>query len=306
MPYAYTEDDWTQTTGQDDGWEDERPGIHTFPPGEEAALQSHAGGEAIMHQIMEGIRPGTRSFRVQKQVDLWQAQLPLLVDTYLQFRDAETEVAVGEDVGHEAGVGEWPLTCLGFDEHGSRLFSHAPDAVRVNQTLLRHGYIGGAPQKPSIAFSLRMLEIYRQIHRVCPRFTLDTLAKTLNHLHKVPRKSYLAEQLSTAYDAYLAIQWEVDKRVQAALGRDETWEWKHVCPPCFYKVHDELPLKLSWLGSLDGNNSLKLVDSTFRAGHPRFDNRTSTSFRWLTPAEVNKYQDEVKLAPKVRENHHMN
>jgi hypothetical protein len=146
---------------------------------------------------------------------------------------------------------------------------------------------------------------------------IDSLGKSLSYLHKVrieaftyiseltlsmkvPRKSYLTEQLTTAYDAYLAIQRAVDLRVQRALGRDETWQWKNVCPPCFYKVKDELPLKLSWLGSLDSNNSLKLVDSTFRAGHPRFDNRTSTSFRWLTPTEVNKYQDEVKKSAKVR------
>lgn len=89
--------------------------------------------------------------------------------------------------------------------------------------------------------------------------------------------------------------------MQKALGRDSDWDWKNICPPCFYKVKDELPLKLSWLGSFDGNNSLKLVDSTFRAGHPRFDNRQSTSFRWLTPTEVDKYHDEVKNAPKVRE-----
>ncbi|KAJ7936673.1 hypothetical protein B0H13DRAFT_1589410 [Mycena leptocephala] len=159
-------------------------------------------------------------------------------------------------------------------ESGLRYFSHPPDVVRSNQTLMRQGYIGGSPQKPAIAFAIRTLEIYRQIHRVCPRYTIDSLAKTLSHLHKVPRKVYLAEQLTTAYDAYLAIQREVEVRVQRTLGRDEAWDWKHVCPPCFYKAKDEPRLKLSYLGSLDGNNSVKLVDSTFRAGHPRFDNRT--------------------------------
>jgi hypothetical protein len=60
MPYAYTEgDDSFQLGGpEDDDWEDETTGLRIFPPGEEAALQSHAGGEAIMHQIMEGMRPG--------------------------------------------------------------------------------------------------------------------------------------------------------------------------------------------------------------------------------------------------------
>ncbi|KAJ7889571.1 hypothetical protein B0H14DRAFT_2336709, partial [Mycena olivaceomarginata] len=166
-------------------------------------------------------------------------------------------------------------------------------------TLIRHGYLGSTPDKPAIAFSLRTLEIYRQIHRVCPRFTIDSLAKTLNHLHNVPRKAYLAEQLTSAYDAYLEIQRRVDQRVKVALGRDDTWDSKNVCPPCFYRVENEAPLKYSFLGALDGGNSLKLVDSTFRAGNPRFDNRKTSSFRWLTPAEVDRFKDEVRNSAKV-------
>ena len=40
----------------DDDWEDkERAGLLTFPPGEEGFLQSHAGGEAILHDILDGM-----------------------------------------------------------------------------------------------------------------------------------------------------------------------------------------------------------------------------------------------------------
>ncbi|KAJ7815528.1 hypothetical protein B0H14DRAFT_2603415 [Mycena olivaceomarginata] len=298
MPYAHNEDDWHVLGAEDDGWEDAPigTGIHTFPPGEEAILQSHAGGEAVIHQLMEGIKPGrgdsrTRAHRVQKQVDAWQSQLPLLTDAYLQYKDVgAVEVE---------GAGQWPLNILSFDESEIQYFSHPPDVVRANETLIRRGFIGGAPEKPAIAFSIRTFEVYRQIHRVCPRYTIDSLAKTLCHLHKVPRKASLAAQLTTAYDAYLAILHQVDLKVQQALGRDDTWDWKNVCPPCFYVLKNEMPLKPSWLGSIDGNNSLKLVDSTFRAGNPRFDNRKSTSFRWLTPQQVDKYMDEVKNAPKV-------
>ncbi|KAJ7862273.1 hypothetical protein B0H14DRAFT_3444848 [Mycena olivaceomarginata] len=54
-----------------------------------------------MHQIMEGMRPGrgdprTRSFRVQKEVDMWQSQLPLLVDAFLQFKDRGVEEIEGQ------------------------------------------------------------------------------------------------------------------------------------------------------------------------------------------------------------------
>lgn len=41
----------------DDAWEDD-PGFNTFPPGEEGVLQSHAGGEAILQRMLNGIRPG--------------------------------------------------------------------------------------------------------------------------------------------------------------------------------------------------------------------------------------------------------
>ncbi|KAJ6631847.1 hypothetical protein B0H10DRAFT_1937603 [Mycena sp. CBHHK59/15] len=268
MPYTY--DDSFDLGGPDnDDWEDIPQGYCTLPPGEEAALNSHAGGEALLHQMMESLN--------------------LLVDAFLQYKN----------IGCIEIEGQWPLRVVGFEESGIQLFSHPPDAQRGNETLLRHGYLGGSPERPSIAFSIRTLEIYRQIHRVCPRYTIDSLAKTLSYLHKVPRKAYLAEQLTTTYDAYLAILRRVDIHVQNVLGRDKTWLSKNVCPPCFYKVKDELPLKISFLASMDGNNSLKLVDSTFRAGHPRFDDRKSTSFRWLTPTEVDKYRDEVKTAPKV-------
>lgn len=91
----------------------------------------------------------------------------------------------------------------------------------------------------------------------------------------------------------------MDQCTQAALGRDEQWKAKNICPPCFYKLTNEARLKFSWLGCMDGNNSLKLIDSTFRAGLPRFDNQKSDSFCWLTTAEVDVFKDEVKNSEKV-------
>jgi hypothetical protein len=44
---------------------------------------------------------------------------------------------------------------------------------------------------------------------------------------------------------------------------------------------------------MDGNNSLKLVDSTYRAGTVRTDTRTTTSPRWIHPEAVDVFKDEV-------------
>jgi len=42
--------------GSNDDWEDEeRVGLMLFPPGEEGFLQSHAGGESALHNILNGM-----------------------------------------------------------------------------------------------------------------------------------------------------------------------------------------------------------------------------------------------------------
>ncbi|KAJ7735456.1 hypothetical protein B0H16DRAFT_1327062 [Mycena metata] len=186
-------------------------------------------------------------------------------------------------------------------EHGDHNFSYTKPSQSANVALILHGYIGSAPEQPGLAFSIRLFEIYRQLHRVCPRFSLDALSKTLAHLHGVPRKSALHDQLVVAYDAYLAVLRDADARCQTALGRTGTWYMDNVCPPCFYKVNGEPHLRFSWLGAMDGNNSLKLVDPTFHAGVTRTDNRTSAHDRWVSPEEVDEFKDEVSNSQKVSE-----
>ena len=68
---------------------------------------------------------------------------------------------------------------------GSREFSHAPDVSYTNETLVRNGYLGASPDKPTLAISIELLEIYRQLRRVCPRFSLDALGRALSHIHHV-------------------------------------------------------------------------------------------------------------------------
>ena len=111
---------------------------------------------------------------------------------------------------------------------------------------------------------------------------------------QVSHRSYLADQLSSAYDCYLEILRAVDQTVTQALGRTDSWETKNTCPPCLYKVESEPPLKFSLLTTMDGNNSLKLVDTAFRAGTVRTDTRSSASRRWISPEEVDIFKDEVK------------
>lgn len=77
-------------------------------------------------------------------------------------------------------------------------------------------------------------------------------------------------QFSAAFDVYLEILHRIDTRVNIIMKRDTPeYRLRHVCPPCMYKLSDEAKLKIAFLGSMDGNNSLKLVDSSVRCGATR-------------------------------------
>jgi hypothetical protein len=60
-----------------DHWYDiDEDGLENPPPGDEAFLQSHAGGEAILHQILDGMTPRLVSF--PSSSDTINAQLRIL------------------------------------------------------------------------------------------------------------------------------------------------------------------------------------------------------------------------------------
>jgi hypothetical protein len=48
------------------------------------------------------------------------------------------------------------------------------------------------------------------------------------------------------------------------------------------------------LAAMDGNNSLKLIDSTLLTGTHCQDDWTSSSSRWIKPEDVDLFKDEVK------------
>ena len=112
----------------------------------------------------------------------------------------------------------------------------------------------------------------------------------------MPYRAYLAEQFSIAYDVYLEIIDRVDKLILSALGRDsENWRVRHACPACFYKLEGEAKLKYSFFCQMDGNNSLKRTNAMVQEVDERLDTRRSRSDYWLTPAEVDRFKDEVKV-----------
>jgi hypothetical protein len=84
----------------------------------------------------------------------------------------------------------------------------------TNETLVRNGYLGASPEKPTLAISIELLEIYRQLCRVCPRFSLDALARALCHIHHVRISLYYRRyKISNLFHRFLVIHTSLTRSV---------------------------------------------------------------------------------------------
>ncbi|KAL6299353.1 hypothetical protein BKA93DRAFT_819932 [Sparassis latifolia] len=176
--------------------------------------------------------------------------------------------------------------------------------IFANVSLAHHGYFGMAPVRPTVAVSFRALEAYRQLHRVCPRLSIQGQVRALCFLHSVPFRRAFVNQFSIAYDVYLDILHDVGTLISIELGRNTlNWCMLNVCAPCLYQLQDEPALKFSLLATMDGNQSLKLVDDLFRSGVTRSDGRMDRTDIWLTPEAVDRFKDEVARSNQVYDAH---
>ncbi|KAH9834663.1 uncharacterized protein C8Q71DRAFT_873190 [Rhodofomes roseus] len=237
----------------------------------------------------------TRVDRTFLREQEWQRQIHKLVDGYLAWSAGEQP--------QEGNVQPWDVVLISFDTKDIGIVTPASEDELPNESLVRRGYLGTAPIRPSIAIAFRTLEAYRQLHHACPRLSRQALVQTLCHLHRVPLNRTLVNQFSIAYDLYLEILHHVDSRVDSVLGRDATdWPMLNACASCLYRLLDEPSLKYSILVAMDGNQSLKLVDDVFRAGKTLRDDHVGLSRLWLTTEEVNRWKDEVPRSVKGDEN----
>ncbi|KAJ8092616.1 hypothetical protein PM082_006941 [Marasmius tenuissimus] len=284
----------------DDDWNDDD---FQIPVGEEGAMHSNAGGEFDYHNFLDTLLSEApsridmreRHHRTERQNQSWERQLPRLVDAYL-LHQSHGAPDPGDDDLCEGQP--WTIARMDLYEYCYlEDIRHVHGSQTANETLAFYGYLGGSPDDPTIAFPFKFLETFRQIHRVCPRFSISGLSCTLTNTHGRFPMPHLEQQLRVAYDTYLSIKREVQLRVDNALGRDSHSHFvRNVCPPCTYQLENEVALTPTILMAMDGNNSLKLVDASKRYGRARLDTRRLRHPRWLDAKFVDEFQDEVANA----------
>ncbi|KAJ7155575.1 hypothetical protein C8R43DRAFT_1000468 [Mycena crocata] len=151
----------------------------------------------------------------------------------------------------------------------------------VSSGLVNLGYFPCASDKPSVAITTRVLEMYRVARNRCPRLAIQPFVKSLCDIHGVAFRPYLSTQFSVAFDLYLAVLVIVDKR-------------------------DEQEMLFPILTTHDGNNSLKRFERRERkedgapgASKERVDDREVPGDYYLSREEVDRWgQDELELLMK--------
>ncbi|KAA1473373.1 hypothetical protein DENSPDRAFT_765398, partial [Dentipellis sp. KUC8613] len=158
---------------------------------------------------------------------------------------------------------------------------------------LRQGYLGSSPYGISVVISLRTLELYRILRLRQPRLSIQAWIQSLCDLHNVNYRRTYWRHFSEAFDVYLKILREVETRVAVELQRsdDPHWRVKHSCPACRYKLVDDPTMDIEFIGSLDGNQSLKRV--RLREGFEG-DPRVFHSGYYIREGEVETFKHDVK------------
>jgi hypothetical protein len=126
--------------------------------------------------------------------------------------------------------------------------------------MVLQGLIPCAPFSPTLAFSTRVIELYRNNHLRCPHLAIQPFVKGLCDLQRIPFRPYLSQQFSICYDLYLSIREGVTQRVDTALDRNSSnWRLRNACPACCYKLKGEPAQIFEMLVTMDGNDSLKRI-----------------------------------------------
>ena len=123
------------------------------------------------------------------------------------------------------------------------------------EALVKNGYLGNTPMTPSLAISLKTLELFRRIRLRKSSFSAEAYAKVLCDLYsvctypsreslsathmtcfQVPYRRRYRSAIADTFEIYITILQIVEALVNKELGRDAPdWRVKHACPPCTYE-----------------------------------------------------------------------
>ncbi|KAJ7873189.1 hypothetical protein B0H13DRAFT_2349171 [Mycena leptocephala] len=175
-----------------------------------------------------------RRDRTQLQVDAFSRQMEKMADVYLDLGVVAAEgdgLAASYSVSEEGIQDKCSMTIVDiFSTSQQELCLVAGDA-----------YLASACT-PTVAITIRTLEVYRVAHLRCPRLGIQVFMRAC--------VIFMAWRHANG--------WEPSSPSPlTCLGRDTPdWRLKNACPPCLYKLEGEPRLEIPLMATIDGNNSL--------------------------------------------------
>ncbi|TFY51052.1 hypothetical protein EVJ58_g10764 [Rhodofomes roseus] len=296
------------------GTTDDNPDVTMDGPGgveDGQWVDEEEGAEVIairdlLNWRYKGRHQDTRTWRnrVEQLQANWKAVFPQLVEGYLQWRyprQSTSPPGPGND-DTDADAPDTPACDLSIQMWVFDVYTLVPEAtisrpsinMSVAEALVRGGYLGTTPVNPSIAISLRSLELLRCLRLFKASYSMESYAKLLCYYYKIPYRRYYRALIADAFEVYLSVLQEVRRRLDVALGRDgPNWRVKNACPACSYKLNDEPELRWARMVCVDGNNSLKRIAGI--GNRQQGDSRVFSRSGYYLPRElVEEYSNEVQ------------
>ncbi|OJT09099.1 hypothetical protein TRAPUB_1 [Trametes pubescens] len=217
QPESSTENDESMDGAQDDYMivvNDREPDAHDWEylkdaPREEEVVQIRD----ILS--MRGYRPKderTWGLRVQNLDENWRPLLPKLVDCYLRWRYGHPVPPVTPPDASD-GPSSFEIDVLDFYTlHRVAAIPMPEHCATRAEALVLSGYLGTAPLQPSLAISLKTLELFRVIRLFKASFSVEAYAKLLCHYYA------LQDEPEVVFTRMYAMDGNNSLKRMAALG----------------------------------------------------------------------------------------
>ncbi|KAI0684138.1 hypothetical protein BC835DRAFT_1293887 [Cytidiella melzeri] len=258
----------------------------------------------------------TWQHRRVRQQEAWGGVFEPLVDAYLNYTYTATPGAVGaiapeDNIAQNIQVpAEIPIVAIAdetlaytvdvyclFSRKTDITITRLPNSLSPALDLMRYGYLAKTPSRPTVAISLKTLELLYRLRQRKASYSVEAFAKVLCDYYQIPYRRHLREVLGDTFELYLHIIRHVDKSVHTTLGWDgPDWRPKNACRACCYVLDDEPPLTFSRLYAMDGNNSLKRMAMT--SDRTAADTRVLDDSTYFLPRQfVDQYAKENSATP---------
>jgi hypothetical protein len=117
--------------------------------------------------------------RLQRFNNAWACIIDELVDEYIGWKYSPETTPCSPN--------SWEFSIRVIDiytlNHETTIYRDSE--TKATSALVRAGYLPASPESPSIAVSLRTLELLYAIRLFKPNFSIEAFAKTVCHLHSV-------------------------------------------------------------------------------------------------------------------------